>query len=380
MRTAPIVIVFWLASGAPAWAQQADPTLEELRTQLATLKAQMGRIEATLERLEAGRSVSAQAAEPGPPTAQTPAAPALNTPPVLPPSEHARFAKTAPRFDVLMQTRFESFRDGLRTNTFRLRKAELGIKGHVATNADFSIELDPVRPTDPFRRTYLRLIPHNRLHVKLGLEKAPLGLEELTTSSAVPFVDRSEVNDRFAPAEELGVHVESRWTRWLFQAAVTNGNRRQIRDDNGNKAVTGRVVWAPRSWLSAGAAAVRSTVGTDDRRDRYNVELKIGSNLSGAQLEGYRADDAGVWSTAYYAAGYWAIPTHQRGITHVQPVVRYESIDRSDRKALEELGLITSGVSLLFDEHRSKLQMNYLWDVRTRGRKNEFRAQYQVEF
>lgn len=375
MRTASIVMAFWLASTAAAWAQQTDRTIEELRTQLAMLKVQMGRIEATLERLEAARVVPAPPAAPDPP-----AAPALNTPPRLPPSEPARFAKAAPRFDVLMQTRFESFGDGPRANTFRLRKAELGIKGHVAPNADFSIELDPVRPADPFRRTYLRLTPHNRLHVKLGLEKAPLGLEELTTSSAIPFVDRSEVNDRFAPAEELGVHVESRWTRWLFQAAVTNGNRRQIRDDDANKAVTGRVVWAPESWLSLGAAAVRSTVAAADRRDRYNVELKAGSNLSGGQFEGYRADDAGVWSTAYYAAAYWAIPTRQRWITHVQPVVRYESIHRSDGRGPDELGLVTSGVSLLFDEHRSKLQVNYLWDVRTRGSKNEFRTQYQVEF
>lgn len=375
MRTAPIVMAFCLASAASAWAQQTDPTIEELRTQLEMLKVQMGRLEATLERLEAGRVISVPPAGPDPPIA-----PALNTPPRLPPSEPARFAKTAPRFDVLMQTRFESFADGLRANTFRLRKAELGIKGHVARNADFSIELDPVRPADPFRRTYLRLIPHNRLHVKLGLEKAPLGLEELTTSSAIPFVDRSEVNDRFALAEELGVHVESRWTRWLLQAAVTNGNRRQVRDDNGNKAVTGRVVWAPDTWLSLGAAAVRSTTAAADRRDRYNVELKIGSNLSGGQFEGYRADDAGVWSTAYYAAAYWALPTGQRWITHVQPVVRYESIHQSERQGPDELGLITSGVSLLFDEHRSKLQMNYLWEVRTRSSKNEFRTQYQIEF
>ncbi len=40
----------------------------------------------------------------------------------------------------------------------------------------------------------------------------------------------------------------------------------------------------------------------------------------------------------------------------------------------------TSGVSVLFHDHQSKLQFNYLWDVNTNGRKNELRAQYQVEF
>ncbi len=40
----------------------------------------------------------------------------------------------------------------------------------------------------------------------------------------------------------------------------------------------------------------------------------------------------------------------------------------------------TSGVSVLFQEHQSKLQFNYLWDVQTKGRNNELRAQYQAEF
>jgi hypothetical protein len=35
----------------------------------------------------------------------------------------------------------------------------------------------------------------------VGLEKAPIGIEELTANGQIPFVDRSEVTDRFAAAE-----------------------------------------------------------------------------------------------------------------------------------------------------------------------------------
>ena len=115
-------------------------------------------------------------------------------------------------------------------DTFILRKAELGVKGHIAPHVDFSLELDPVRSNDPFCRTYIRLSHWDRLHVKLGLEKAPIGLEELTPTAQLPFVDRSQVSDRFAAAEELGVHFESRWERGLFQFALTNGGRRLLRD------------------------------------------------------------------------------------------------------------------------------------------------------
>lgn len=93
-------------------------------------------------------------------------------------------------------------------------EAALGIKSRIAPRTDFSLELDPVRPDDPFRRTYVRTAAHERLHIKVGLEKAPIGLEELMPTAQVPFVDRSDVSDRFAAAEELGVHLESRWPRW----------------------------------------------------------------------------------------------------------------------------------------------------------------------
>ncbi len=139
-------------------------------------------------------------------------------------------------------------------DTFILRKAELGVKGHIAPHVDFSLELDPVRSNDPFCRTYIRLSHWDRLHVKLGLEKAPIGLEELTPTAQLPFVDRSQVSDRFAAAEELGVHFESRWERGLFQFALTNGGRRLLRDDYKQKDLTARAVWALRPWLSMGVA------------------------------------------------------------------------------------------------------------------------------
>ena len=166
-----------------------------------------------------------------------------------------------------------------------MRKAEVGFKGHIAPRTDFSVELDPVRPDDPFRRTYIRLAAHERLHMKCGIEKAPIGLEE------------------------LGVHLESHWPRWLLQFAVTNGGRRLLLDDNANKAITARIVWAPHAGLSLGSAAMLGEAGQERRaRDRYNAEFKIGSNMTGAQAEFFRARDGSVWSSAYYSSAYALLP------------------------------------------------------------------------
>ena len=134
---------------------------EELRAELARMREQIERVEALLVRLEKEHSgetralVQAEEAPPPKPSSVSKLrqAPALNTPPMLPSSRPESYSKTPPRFDVLLQMRGDHFRDPEKIDTFFFRKAELGIKGHISRNVDFSVELDPVRPDDPFRLT-----------------------------------------------------------------------------------------------------------------------------------------------------------------------------------------------------------------------------------
>lgn len=244
-----------------------------------------------------------------------------------------------------------------------------------------SIELDPVNPDDPFRRTYLRLSHLPRLHLKLGMEKAPVGLEELLSSARQPFVDRSDVNDRFAMAEEVGAHLESRWDRWLFQVSVTNGGRRLLRDDNDHKDVSARAVWAPVEWASVGVSGLRGHAGVQGLdRDRVNVELQIGSDQTGLRSEFYRATDDQVRSTAFYVAMFRSLFLESGGFGPVQPAIRYEHVERSDDARRDEMRLLSFGLGILLEGHRSKLQATYLADLRSEIDEGGFRIQYQVEF
>ena len=372
-----LVLILFLAGAASA---QRTDLEQELRKELDELKNRVAQLESLLEKLSEKSDVEKTTKVSAIPKIRNEKAPALNTPSTLP-TNRDKYRKTAPRFDILLQSRGDYFADASKNSTFFLRKAELGIKGHIAAHVDFSIEFDPVRANDPLRRTYIRLSHIPWLHIKLGLEKAPLGLEELSSTAQIPFVDRSEVNDRFSAAEELGVHLESHWPNWLFQFSVTNGGRRLLRDNNDYKDLTARIVWAPIPWFSFGGAALQGRAGSnEDDRIRYNGELKLGSNLSGFQSEFYRAKDASVWSSAFYVSGYWALPVASQFLTHVQPVIRYEHIAREDNLELEELRLLTFCISFMLDEHRSKFEINFLKDLHTGTRKDELRAQYQVEF
>jgi hypothetical protein len=209
-----------------------------------------------------------------------------------------------------------------------------------------------------------------------------MGLDELLSTARVPFVDRSEVSDRFSAAEEMGAHLESRWERWSLQLSLTNGGRRLLRDDNDHKDVFGRFVWSPRTDLSIGIVASDGRVGADElQRRRYNAEVRIGARDRGVQAEYFRAEDDGITSSAYYVAGFYDFDPGGAGGARIQPAARYERIERSDDLAEEKLSLVTVGTSLLIDSHRSKLQINYLWDLREEGgHRSGVRAQYQVEF
>jgi hypothetical protein len=307
-------------------------------------------------------------------------APAIMAPSPLP-TDSASYGATGIVFGVLLQTRLEVPEDASSPSSFFLRKAELGMRARVAPATHLSLEVELTTPESPLRRTYVRLSQIERLHLKLGMEKAPLGLDELLSTARVPFVDRSEVSDRFSAAEEMGAHLESRWDRWTFQLSVTNGGRRLIRDDNDRKDVWGRIVWAPHPDLSIGIAALDGRAGMEEvGRRRYNAELRFGAGDRAVQTEYFRAEDGGVTSNAYYVAGFYDLDPERPGGTRLQPAARYERITRSDDLADEELSLLTVGTSLLFDGHRSKLQINYLWVLEDGGPPGGVRAQYQVAF
>ncbi len=404
MRSLGLSFVLLSSLASPALAQ--SPSLEdELRAEIVRLRESLARAEAVLARVEKERPATAPSVSAVPPIAPAPAseaqvaeakpappspvrrAPALNTPPKLPVSDPENYKKTPPRIDVLLQGRYDYFVDSdlAVDNTFFLRKAEVGFKANITKHVDFSLELDPIRVqlNDPYRRTYIRLSHLKHAHFKIGMEKAPLGLEELQPTAQIPFVDRSEVTGRFAAAEEMGVFLESNSTQFMFQASLTNGGRRLYVDNNRNKAFTARAVWAPVPSFSIGAATMQAKVGAESiDRKRYNVEAKYGAdNQTGAQGEFYRAKEGPVWNTAFYVEGYWAVPLKAKVLTHVQPVARYEFIDRSDENPTLELRLVTVGVGLLFKEYKSKLQLNWLKDVRSDSpRPDELRAQYSIEF
>lgn len=294
-----------------------------------------------------------------------------------------------PQIEILFQVRTNLFenKEAGNTSTY-LRKAEIGFSGRINRWMDFKIELDPARPNDPFRRTFIRFTPSEFVDIRYGQEKAPIGMEELMRTSRIPFVDRSAVNDRFAPAEELGMIVYLGSEPVQLGVAITDGRGRQTtanqRDDNTFKDVTGRLAYRPREWIELGGARMDGRTGSDEqKRNRTNLSLRLGDpdNLQFVYGEYYRAVDGAVTSDAYHAAAGKGIRIHHPLLEWIVPAVRFEQITQDGpAHLLDELSLLTVGINLWFTNYGAKIQINYVKDIKTDGLKDHWRFQYQIRF
>lgn len=162
--------------------------------------------------------------------------------------------------------------------------------------------------------------------------------------------------------------------------ARTTGGRRLLRDANAQKDVSARLRGDPVPWEPVGLSALQGWIGAEALpRDRFDAEVNLGSLASGFRSGFYRARDDNLFSSPFHAASSHLIEVDLIGLTHLQPAVRYELLDRSDGEPAEEMRLLTLEVGFLLDGHGSKLQPGHLADLRQGTDEGGVRVQSQVE-
>lgn len=94
------------------------------------------------------------------------------------------------------------------SNGFNNRRARLGAGGKIDDNWDGQIEIDfadaVIVPNDfRLRRSY-----ENGARIWIGQFKVPHGLNELTSSNAITFIERSSANNAFVSMRRMGIAFE----------------------------------------------------------------------------------------------------------------------------------------------------------------------------
>ncbi len=86
---------------------------------------------------------------------------------------------------------------------YELRRARLGVKGKFAKHFNYEV-VGNLPGTATIDVAYLDFARYNEASVRFGKFKQPWGLEQLTSSNNIDFMERS-YNDQISPAKKLGV-------------------------------------------------------------------------------------------------------------------------------------------------------------------------------
>ncbi len=126
-----------------------------------------------------------------------------------------------------------------------LRRARLNIKAKISDNWKAKLQFD-FAGDDEFaevKDAYVEYSGWKVMDIIAGQDKEPFGLEELTSSKNLSFIERSLVSSAFAPGRNLGISLKGNDAIINWHAGVYQAETRE--DDGDTYAVTGRLTAMP---------------------------------------------------------------------------------------------------------------------------------------
>ncbi len=160
--------------------------------------------------------------------------------------------------------------DPVSTNHFFLRRIYLTTKANLGPDWSMNITYDPANNVfDKAVVTY-----KGDVTVDVGLRKAPLGYEELTSSGSLKAIERSGVTRYFiepnngrrlgASGYRIGVFAEGKSGNFVYGAAITNPERVSDATSAGNAGNNQQAYWAHAGFegkMDGGSYAFGAAVG-----------------------------------------------------------------------------------------------------------------------
>ena len=270
---------------------------------------------------------------------------------------------------------------------FRIKRARLGLKGSLLKNIDYSLQVDAMRsPVLLDARVDITLFPRAKL--SLGQFKVPFSLENLTPSSALDNVDRTQTVKKICPAQDIGstgrdigmtLSGKFSWIEYTF--GVFNGSGINTRDTNDRKDMVGRLVVRPVHFLSVGVShyeGVHSLFGGGPllNRDRTGADVFIRAGRLFLKGEYILAKDEGIDRAGWYVRGGYSFIRDK-----LQAVVNYDSYDLDLDLDENRSDILTLGLNWFFSRI-TKLQVNYEYQKQEGVDTGDhvFLAQFQAGF
>ncbi len=194
-----------------------------------------------------------------------------------------------------------------------LRQARIDMEGSIYADWAYEFAVDFADKNVDIKDAYISYMGFYPMQLQIGHFKEPFGLERLTSSKYISFMERGLLNE-FTPGRNIGVGVRQYQDSWTFAGGIFGEAFDGDADSEGNEgwAVTGRLTYSPwhndLSTLHFGGALSRrwtsdeDTVKFDARPESHITDVKYLntgklSNTDSVDLIGLEAAlVSGSWS------------------------------------------------------------------------------------
>jgi phosphate-selective porin OprO/OprP len=249
-------------------------------------------------------------------------------------------------------------------NEFRIRRARVGLKGEILKRINYILQIDAVKsPVLLDAKVEITFSPHAKL--TFGQFKVPFSLENLTSSSALDTINRSQTVENLCPGRDIGtqgrdigVVLSGKFSRIEYNLGVFNGEGSNRADTNEKKDLVARLGFSPFDFLNLSLSHYqgKSTLFGGDSvvdRDRTGIDIflvykQISVKGEYISARDYQTDKYG-W---YIRGGYYFIPDK------IQAIIKYDSYDLNMDIQGDRNDVITLGLNWFFSK-KTKLQVNY---------------------
>lgn len=286
--------------------------------------------------------------------------------------------------------------NAIKPSTFEFLRARFGVVGSIPYDVSYYVmaELSPVSGGPQLLDAYISYAPFGKqAKFSIGQFKSPFSLELNTPCHALNTINRSTVvNNLASPFRDMGLMVLGAFGKdrdiISYKVAILNGTGINVLDDNANKEIAGRLVYAPLDWIKIGASGRTGLIGkkidtdgTSKSVTRYAGDLTVdykSIKFQGEYIYGVTVGDvetgggcggkaAGTALPVYKASGFWVAAMYMTP-WNLQPIVKYESYD-PDGTTYSYQGVaqdyventFTFGVNYFVNDW-TRVQINYLYN------------------
>jgi len=249
-------------------------------------------------------------------------------------------------------------------DTFSIRRARLTLSGQLLKSLRLKVQLDFTK-SPALLDAQAEVVPRREISFRAGQFLVPFSLENITSSSDLLTINRSQAVEKLVPGRDngssgrdIGAAFFGSYSIFDYTLSILNGSGANKADSNDHKDLAVRLVTHPLKTLSLGISIYNGRQTASDSpalllRNRYGLELAFNYQRFGLQAEFIQAKDDMIKKEGWYALATYSVIRQK-----LQLVTRLEAINLDRNLPDQKTTIYTAGANW-FLTSRSKFQANY---------------------